>query len=70
VSSEQIRDALKGLCAAAVPSANAGSYSAVGGEPASSDAWLDIPPYAGDALVRRSEALAKTKDGQLARVVL
>jgi NADH-quinone oxidoreductase subunit G len=32
--------------------------------------WMDIPPYQGDALVRGSEALGKTRDGQLARVVL
>jgi NADH-quinone oxidoreductase subunit G len=70
VSSEQIRDALQGLCAAAVPPANAGPYPALGGARDAPEPWLDIPPYAGDALVRRSEALAKTKDGQLARVVL
>jgi len=33
-------------------------------------AWIDLPPYQGDVLVRGSEALAKTQDGRLARVVL
>ena len=33
-------------------------------------AWVDIPPYQIDVLVRGSESLAKTKDGQLARAVL
>jgi NADH-quinone oxidoreductase subunit G len=37
---------------------------------AASAAWIDVPPYQGDVLVRGSEALAKTRDGQLARVVL
>jgi hypothetical protein len=31
---------------------------------------VDIPPYQGDALVRASDALAKTKDGRLARDVI
>jgi len=37
---------------------------------AANAAWIDLPPYQGDCLVRGSEALAKTRDGQLARVVL
>jgi hypothetical protein len=32
--------------------------------------WIDIPPYQIDVLVRGSESLAKTKDGQAARAVL
>jgi len=32
--------------------------------------WMSIPPYQGDALVRRSDALLKTVDGQMARAVL
>jgi NADH-quinone oxidoreductase subunit G len=32
-------------------------------------AWVDIPPYQIDVLVRGSESLAKTKDGQAARAV-
>ncbi len=32
--------------------------------------WIDLPPYEVDALVRGSSALAKTKDGQIARTVL
>jgi hypothetical protein len=31
---------------------------------------VDVPPYQGDALVRGSEALSKTKDGRLARLVI
>ena len=30
----------------------------------------DLPPYQGDMLVRGSEALSKTKDGQVTRAVL
>jgi NADH-quinone oxidoreductase subunit G len=33
-------------------------------------AWVDIPPYQVDVLVRGSESLAKTKDGHAARAVL
>ena len=33
-------------------------------------AWVDIPPYQVDVLVRGSESLAKTKDGREARAVL
>jgi NADH-quinone oxidoreductase subunit G len=33
-------------------------------------AWVDIPPYQVDVLVRGSDSLAKTKDGQAARTVL
>jgi len=32
--------------------------------------WVDIPPYQGDALVRGSEALSKTKDGRVTRDVI
>jgi NADH-quinone oxidoreductase subunit G len=39
-----------------------------GAEP--SGPWIDIPPYQGDVLVRGSEALAKTRDGRLARDVI
>jgi hypothetical protein len=31
---------------------------------------VDIPPYQIDILVRGSQSLAKTKDGQMARAVL
>jgi NADH-quinone oxidoreductase subunit G len=33
-------------------------------------AWIDIPPYQVDVLVRGSESLAKTQDGRAARAVL
>lgn len=35
-----------------------------------SHSWISLPPYQSDALVRRSDALLKTVDGQLARTVL
>ena len=37
---------------------------------AAAGAWVDIPPYQIDVLVRGSESLAKTKDGREARAVL
>jgi len=53
----------------AVGGAAAGDGPVNGGaEP--SGPWVDIPPYQGDVLVRGSEALAKTRDGRLARDVI
>jgi NADH-quinone oxidoreductase subunit G len=74
VSSDEIRDALRILCGErGVPPASAEqgtrSYAAPKG-PAAGGPWVDIPPYQGDVLVRGSEALAKTKDGHVARVVI
>jgi NADH-quinone oxidoreductase subunit G len=67
VSSEEVRDALKQLCGPRdLPAARLGSTLPEG---QTSGAWVDVPPYEGDALVRRSEALAKTRDGQAARTV-
>jgi len=82
-SAEQVRAALAAICdqaksapvgADAGAGASAGAGSAGAGDlptPTSADApWIDLPPYQGDVLVRGSEALAKTQDGQLARGVL
>jgi NADH-quinone oxidoreductase subunit G len=74
LSSDEIRDALKALCAnrIAAPGADGTAAAAVqipaGQAPAGS--WVDIPPYQSDALVRGSEALSKTKDGRMARTVI
>ena len=75
-SSEQIRDALRTVCAAAAAAApGIVPDSVAAAEPASPRTaspalpWVDVPLYQCDALVRRSEALAKTKDGQIARTV-
>ncbi|MGC1523865.1 MAG: NADH-quinone oxidoreductase subunit NuoG [Steroidobacteraceae bacterium] len=75
VSSEEVRDALKAVSGARIePSPLSGSgASAVAGAGvagAASGAWVDIPPYQVDALVRGSEALSKTKDGRMARLVI
>jgi len=43
---------------------------AVNGGAEPSGPWIDIPPYQVDMLVRGSEALAKTKDGRMARGVI
>jgi NADH-quinone oxidoreductase subunit G len=80
-SSEEVREALKAVSGARIepsapgvgPGAVAGSGDAAGAGAAAAaapGAWVDIPPYQGDALVRGSEALSKTKDGRLARVVI
>ena len=71
VSSEEIREALKVLCGARVEASNNGLAAASvanGQRPPGS--WVDIPPYQGDALVRGSEALSKTKDGRMTRTVI
>jgi len=81
VSSEEVRDALKKLCGdralpvTGVPAAaeqrvaNPNGSARLDGN-ASAGAWVDIPPYQGDVLVRGSESLAKTKEGREARAVL
>ncbi|HEY5265050.1 MAG TPA: NADH-quinone oxidoreductase subunit NuoG [Steroidobacteraceae bacterium] len=81
VSSEEIREALKTLCADRLVASNSGvdagggagnaaAAAAIPSGPVPEGAWVDIPPYQVDALVRGSEALAKTKDGRAARTVL
>ncbi len=69
-SSDEVRDALKALCGAAAAGAG-GAFAGgpVGGRAADAP-WSEIPPYQVDALVRGSAALAKTKDGRLARTVI
>jgi NADH-quinone oxidoreductase subunit G len=65
------------VAASAGMGAGAGAPSAVGGAGTGGQrtadgtgAWVDIPVYQTDVLVRGSESLAKTKDGHLARAVL
>ncbi len=80
VSAEEVREALRALCAArsgtsagsgdgTVPSADAASGSPAAGTPAAGP-WVDIPPYQTDVLVRGSASLSKTKDGLIARAVI
>jgi NADH-quinone oxidoreductase subunit G len=73
VSSDEVRDALKALCGARIEAQGSGAGAGGLGLPAGEmppGAWVDIPPYQCDALVRGSEALSKTKDGRMARTVL
>jgi NADH-quinone oxidoreductase subunit G len=78
-SSEEVLAALKSVGVATpaavslvAPSARTPAAAQAGssGGPADKAAWIDLPPYQVDVMVRGSEALAKTRDGQLARVVL
>jgi NADH-quinone oxidoreductase subunit G len=74
MSSEEIRDGLLALSGtrvdlSATPLTGAVSRGVPNGQ-APGGAWIDVPPYQSDVLVRGSEALAKTKDGRLARVAL
>jgi NADH-quinone oxidoreductase subunit G len=72
VSSEEVRDALKAACGTRLEPSSGGVGSAAAPKPGPtpSGSWVDIPPYQGDALVRGSEALSKTKDGRMTRTVL
>jgi NADH-quinone oxidoreductase subunit G len=82
VSSEEVRESLKALCGprlapGAASGVGANGLRATGGAAtggaatgAKAAAWVDIPPYQIDVLVRGSDSLAKTKDGQSARTVL
>ena len=70
-SSDEVRDALKAQCDAVAAQGARPAFAGapVGGEAAAAP-WTEIPPYQIDALVRGSAALAKTKDGHLARTVI
>jgi NADH-quinone oxidoreductase subunit G len=70
VSSEEVRDALKLLCGARIEPGRGSSSGALPNGQTPSGAWVDIPPYQIDVLVRGSEPLAKTKDGRVARYQL
>jgi NADH-quinone oxidoreductase subunit G len=70
VSSEEIREAVKSACGARIETALGGSAALVPQGIAAVGPWVDIPPYQSDPLVRRSEALSKTKDGRMTRTVI
>jgi NADH-quinone oxidoreductase subunit G len=75
VSSDEIRDALKELSGARAEAIGAqpGEATRAAAEPSGKSpagAWVEVPPYQTDALVRGSEALAKTKDGRMTRTVI
>src|SRR5450631_1689152 len=83
ISSEEVRESLRSVCgegltepggavgaAAVTPAAVAPAGGAVNGGAQPSGPWIDVPPYQVDVLVRGSEALAKTKDGRMARDVI
>jgi len=69
-SSEEVRDALKSLCGDRATAPVRATAGAVPNGQIPTGAWVDIPPYQNDVLVRGSEALAKTKDGRLTRSVI
>jgi NADH-quinone oxidoreductase subunit G len=74
MSSEEIRDALQAACGThldlpANPASGAVSRGVPNGQ-SPGGAWIDIPPYQSDVLVRGSDALAKTKDGRVTRVTI
>ncbi len=73
VSSEEVREALRAICGNRLEASGSGiggGAAALSQGQAAVGSWVDIPPYQSDALVRGSEALAKTKDGRLTRTVI
>jgi NADH-quinone oxidoreductase subunit G len=73
VSSEEVREALRALCGTRLDASAGGvggGAAALSQGHAAVGSWVDIPPYQSDALVRGSEALAKTKDGRMTRTVI
>jgi NADH-quinone oxidoreductase subunit G len=69
-SSDEIRDALRTLCGARLEPGRAVAGGAMPKGEIPKGAWVEIPPYQSDLLVRGSEPLQKTKDGRLTRAVL
>jgi NADH-quinone oxidoreductase subunit G len=78
LSGERLEPAVGPASAAAIGGTSSTGGAAAGvigagpapGQSSSQGAWVDIPIYQTDVLVRGSESLAKTKDGHLARSVL
>jgi hypothetical protein len=68
-SAEEIRDVLRVLCGARTEAAHVPAGAIPNGE-IPKGAWVDIPPYQVDVLVRGSEPLQKTMDGRLTRAVI
>ncbi|HEV7359244.1 MAG TPA: NADH-quinone oxidoreductase subunit NuoG [Steroidobacteraceae bacterium] len=68
-SSDEIRDVLKVLCGTRTEAAPVRAGAIPNGE-IPTGAWVEIPPYQSDVLVRGSEPLQKTKDGRLTRAVI
>ena len=68
-SSDEIRDVLKVLCGTRTEAARVPAGAIPNGE-IPKGAWVEIPPYQSDVLVRGSEPLQKTKDGRLTRAVI
>jgi NADH-quinone oxidoreductase subunit G len=69
-SSEQVRDALKGLCGTHLDPVSLAEFSATVSGGQAVGPWVDVPPYQVDVLVRGSDALSKTQDGRIARSVI
>jgi NADH-quinone oxidoreductase subunit G len=68
-SADEIRDVLKVLCGARTEPARVSAGAMPNGE-IPKGAWVDVPPYQSDVLVRGSDPLQKTKDGRLTRAVI
>ena len=70
-NSDEVLQALKLKCDARTLPTNRNQATVVDPESVIAPGpWMSLPPYQGDALVRRSDALSKTQDGQVARAVI
>ncbi len=69
-SADEVLEELQKLCAGLRPQERGASHAAAPEGAAPGGEWVDLPPYQVDMLVRGSSALAKTRDGQIARSVI
>ena len=70
-SSEEIRDALRTICGDGATAETRGELAGgVPAGPAPSGAWVDMPPYQIDVLVRGSERVRKNQGRARARAVI
>jgi NADH-quinone oxidoreductase subunit G len=70
LSSEDAREELRALCEAQAASSAPAVGAWVPAGVAPNAVWTDVPAYQVDALVRGSDALAKTREGQQVRGVI
>jgi len=73
VSAEEVREAVRTLCAdrgTSTGAARAAALDTLAAAAPPAGPWVDIPPYQTDMLVRGSASLSKTKDGLMVRAVI
>jgi NADH-quinone oxidoreductase subunit G len=66
-SADEVRDAVRRVCAESLPAAYAGQHRAA--EVAAPTTLIDVPMYQVDALVRRAPSLQRTREGRTAAAI-